>query len=61
MGLIFIRFADENSTCRKFRQTGADGKEYNANFYNLEAVIAVGFRTNSENICASQLLELSSY
>ena len=39
---------DENSVCRKFRRTGADGKEYNSKFYNLEAVIAVGFRTNSE-------------
>lgn len=39
---------DEVSVCRKFRRTGADGKEYNTKFYNLEAVIAVGFRTNSE-------------
>jgi len=39
---------DEISVCRKFRRTGADGKEYNTKFYNLEAVIAVGFRTNSE-------------
>ena len=39
---------DGNSVCRKFRRTGADGKEYNTKFYNLEAVIAVGFRTNSE-------------
>ena len=39
---------DENSVCRKFRRTGGDGKEYNTKFYNLEAVIAVGFRTNSE-------------
>lgn len=39
---------DENSVCRKFRRTGAYGKEYNTKFYNLEAVIAVGFRTNSE-------------
>lgn len=39
---------DENSTCRKFRRVAANGKEYNTNFYNLEAVIAVGFRTNSE-------------
>ena len=39
---------DEESVCRKFRRTGADGKEYNTKFYNLEAVIAVGFRTNSE-------------
>lgn len=39
---------EENSVCRKFRRTGADGKEYNTKFYNLEAVISVGFRTNSE-------------
>ena len=39
---------DENSVCRKFRRTGADGKEYNTKFYNLEAVIAIGFRTNSD-------------
>lgn len=39
---------DEVSVCRKFRRTGADGKEYNTKFYNLEAVIAVGFRTSSE-------------
>ncbi len=30
---------DENSVCRKFRRTGADGKEYKTKFYNLEAVI----------------------
>jgi hypothetical protein len=39
---------DENSTCRKFRRVATNGKEYNTKFYNLEAVIAVGFRTNSE-------------
>jgi len=39
---------DENSVCRKFRRTGADEKEYNTKFYRLEAVIAVGFRTNSD-------------
>ena len=39
---------DEKSTCRKFRRVATNGKEYNTNFYNLEAVIAVGFRTNSE-------------
>ncbi|MGL4337202.1 MAG: virulence RhuM family protein [Turicibacter sp.] len=38
----------ESSVCRKFRRTGSDGKEYNTKFYNLEAVIGVGFRTNSE-------------
>mgnify|MGYP005838643373 CR=1 FL=1 len=39
---------DEDSVCRKFRRTASDGKEYNTKFYNLEAVIAVGFRANSD-------------
>lgn len=39
---------DENSTCRKFRRVASNGKEYNTKFYNLEAVIAVGFRANSD-------------
>lgn len=38
----------EDSVCRKFRRTALDGKDYNTKFYSLEAVIAVGFRTNSE-------------
>ena len=39
---------DEVSVCRKFRRTASDGKEYSTKFYNLEAVIAVGFRANSD-------------
>ena len=39
---------EENSVCRNFRRTASDGKEYNTKFYNLEAVIAVGFRANSD-------------
>jgi hypothetical protein len=42
------RELEESSVCRKFRRTASDGKEYNTNFYNLEAVIAVGFRVNSD-------------
>ena len=38
-----IWLLEENSVCRKFRRTGADAKEYNTKFYNLEAVITVGF------------------
>ncbi|HEY5585312.1 MAG TPA: phosphoribosylaminoimidazolesuccinocarboxamide synthase [Ruminiclostridium sp.] len=38
---------EENSTCRKFLRVASNGKEYNTNFYNLEAVIAVGLRANS--------------
>ncbi|MDR0834370.1 MAG: virulence RhuM family protein [Candidatus Symbiothrix sp.] len=39
---------DENSVCRNFRQTAGDGKNYNVNFYSLEAIIAVGYRADSE-------------
>lgn len=39
---------NEDSVRRKFRRTGSDGKEYNTKFYSLEAVISVGFRTNSK-------------
>ena len=37
----------EGSVCRKFRQTAADGKNYQVKYYNLDAVISVGYRVNS--------------
>ncbi len=37
----------ENSVCRDFRHTGSDGKSYNTKFYNLDAIISVGYRVNS--------------
>lgn len=37
----------EESVCRKIRQTATDGKNYNVKFYNLDAVISVGYRVNS--------------
>ena len=38
---------DEPSVIRKFRNTATDGKSYLTAFYNLDAIIAVGFRVNS--------------
>ena len=38
---------DQNSVCRKFRHTAADGKNYDTQFYNLDAIISVGYRVNS--------------
>jgi hypothetical protein len=38
----------ENSVCRDFRQTATDGKSYMTKYYNLDAIIAIGFRVNSE-------------
>lgn len=37
----------EDSVCRNFRLTATDGKSYNTKFYNLEAIISVGYRVNS--------------
>lgn len=38
---------DENAVCAKFAHTAEDGKIYNTQFYNLDAVISVGYRVNS--------------
>ncbi len=37
----------ENSVIRKIRTTAADDKSYLTNFYNLDAIISVGYRVNS--------------
>jgi hypothetical protein len=37
----------QEAVIRKFRITAADGKQYNTNFYNLDAIISVGYRVNS--------------
>lgn len=39
---------DENSVVRNFLTTASDGKNYNTQFYNLDAVISVGYRVNSK-------------
>ncbi|MFA4993940.1 MAG: virulence RhuM family protein [Bdellovibrionales bacterium] len=38
---------NENSVVRKFRTTAADGKDYLTAFYNLNAIISVGYRVKS--------------
>ena len=37
----------EDAVIRKFRMTADDGKSYLTSFYNLDAIIAVGYRVNS--------------
>ncbi|MBF0155388.1 MAG: virulence RhuM family protein [Magnetococcales bacterium] len=37
----------EESVCAKFAHTAGDGKTYHSQFYNLDAIISVGYRVNS--------------
>ncbi len=39
---------DEKSVCRDFRHTAKDGKTYKTKYYNLDAIISVGYRVNSK-------------
>ena len=38
---------DKASVVRKFRTTAEDGKNYDVKFYNLDAILAVGYRVSS--------------
>lgn len=50
---------DKNSVCRNFRRTAADGKSYNTQYYNLDAIISVGYRANSRR--ATQFRQWCTY
>lgn len=39
---------DENLVCRDFRHTAIDKKNYITKFYNLDAIISIGYRVNSK-------------
>jgi len=38
---------DKKSVCAKFAHTGNDGKVYQVQYYNLDIILSVGYRTNS--------------
>ncbi len=40
---------EENAVCSILEHTAADGKTYNTKFYNLDAILSVGYRVNSLN------------
>jgi len=37
----------QHSVCRNFRRTAADGKGYDVSHYNLDMILAVGYRVRS--------------
>lgn len=39
---------DKNQVCSILEHTANDGKTYNTEFYNLDAIISVGYRVNSK-------------
>ena len=46
---IFLRGElDKNSVCANFAHTANDKKIYSTKYYNLDAIISVGYRVNSE-------------
>lgn len=47
IGIIHLQ--DENSVVKKILTTLRDGKSYENNFFNLDAIISVGYRVNSKN------------
>lgn len=49
----------ENSVTEKISATASDGKNYLTKFYNLDAIISVGYRVNS--ICATQFRQWCTY
>lgn len=45
---IFSNELNEKSVCKKFLHTADDGKKYNTKYYNLDVIIAIGFKVNSK-------------
>ena len=45
----------EDSVCAKIAHTANDGKSYPTQFYNLDAIISVGYRVNSSQATAFRI------
>jgi predicted XRE-type DNA-binding protein len=48
--IFLVRELEEKSICANFAHVGQDGKrQYNTKYYNLDAILSVGYRVNSVN------------
>ena len=45
---IFEKELSEDSVCKEFLHPARDGKKYKTKYYNLDVIIAVGFKVNSK-------------
>lgn len=48
MNIFISEELDKKSVVSVLETTAADGKKYDTNYYNLDAIIAVGYRVNSK-------------
>lgn len=56
---IFNNELNKDSVCKDFLHTASDGKNYKTKYYNLDAIIAVGFKINSERAIEFRLWAIS--
>ena len=49
----------KDSVCAKIAHTAADGKTYKTQFYNLDAILSVGYRVSSKQATQFRLKTLS--
>lgn len=60
--IFMVGELEKDSVCAKIAHTASDGKTYKVQFYNLDAILSVGYRVNSKQatlfrIFASQVLK----
>ena len=48
LGNILENELDKRAVCKDFLHTAEDGKNYKTKYYNLDAIISVGFKINSK-------------
>lgn len=56
---IFNNELSKDSVCKDFLHTASDGKNYKTKYYNLDVIIAVGFKINSERAIEFRLWAIS--
>lgn len=49
----------ESPVCKDFLHTANDGKKYKTKYYNLDAIIAVGFKVNSQRAIEFRMWEIN--
>jgi hypothetical protein len=48
---------DKSSVCSILERTAADNKSYKTQYYNLDAILSVGYRVNSVNVAEGSELD----